>query len=294
MMSNVYDLLDKLHEYRAEIEATLDPAEFAEFETRRVELGRLSEGATDDDPQQAALTEEALAILKEHPAIETILRQHEPGLLPTPTPAPASGPSPVSTPTPPSGQPPTTSPAPPPGPSPVSTPTAPSAQPAATPAASPPGPPPAATPTPAADRKWTPDLDIQLFKEIVTALIGVIVIGFTVYLALRSVNVAGDEAKSADAQHILTLMLGLAGVVLGYYFGRIPAEAQATQARKEASTAAAGAEAVGIKGEALASEVDRVLASPAATRAGAPAPDVEGMRQARDEFRASLRALTRR
>ena len=35
-----------------------------------------------------------------------------------------------------------------------------------------------------------------------------------------------------DAKDILLLLIGLAGVVIDYYFGRVPADARTTQAQK--------------------------------------------------------------
>ena len=40
-----------------------------------------------------------------------------------------------------------------------------------------------------------------------------------------------------DAITVLTLLFGLAGVVVGYYFGRVPAEARAVEAQARANVA---------------------------------------------------------
>jgi hypothetical protein len=272
-MSHVYDILQRLHEYQDEIEAALEPAQRDDFKKSYLKLGKSAEDSTGLEEDEAALTTAVSELLERYPAVKAILQERDPGLLPAPSPAAAAKtPAVVGS----TGAPPDPTP------------------PAQKPPQRPPQGPTGTLPSPKPAPRWTPELDIQLFKEVVTAVIGVIIIAFTAYLALKSTGVAGDAEKSKDVQNVLSLMIGLAGVVLGYYFGRVPAEAQATQARKEATAAAAGAEAVGIKGEALAAEVDRVLGAQVPTRGGPQAPDMENMRHARDELRSSLHALQRR
>jgi hypothetical protein len=272
-MSDFNDVLSKLHEYRAEIEATLEPAQFAEFEARRAQLGRRSNNVGQDDADtEAALTRDTLALAQQYPAVEAILRDRAPGLL-----TPPSATLPVIPPRNTQQN----------AASEISTRTA--LLPGNPAALNPP-----TTPTAPTERKWTPELRIQAFKEGVTALIGLLLVALTGYLAVRTLDVAGDQAKSADSQAVLTVMVGLAGVVLGYYFGRVPAEAQATQARIEASAATAGAEAVGLKAEALATEVERTLGSPETTRGTPTAQDLATIDQRRRELREALYALPRR
>ncbi len=105
------------------------------------------------------------------------------------------------------------------------------------------------TPTPAGHRAgWTPDFILQFFKEIVTAVLGIAVVIYTLVLAGSAFAYAGDESKISDAKDILLLVLGLAGVVVGYYFGRVPADARATQAQERADEATV--EAQGVRNEA--------------------------------------------
>jgi hypothetical protein len=54
--------------------------------------------------------------------------------------------------------------------------------------------------------------------EIVTAMAGL------------AFSMAGEETQMRDAMPVLTLLFGLAGVVVGYYFGRVPAEKRADTA----------------------------------------------------------------
>lgn len=78
---------------------------------------------------------------------------------------------------------------------------------------------------------------IQIFKEAVTALIAILLVWTTISLVRTLIGTIGDEARFNQAKDILTVMTGLLGVVLGYYFGRIPAEARAAQAQEQAAQA---------------------------------------------------------
>ena len=53
---------------------------------------------------------------------------------------------------------------------------------------------------------------------------GVAVVLFTLWLASASLSYSANDAQMANAKDVLLLVLGLAGVVIGYYFGRIPAD----------------------------------------------------------------------
>ncbi len=66
---------------------------------------------------------------------------------------------------------------------------------------------------------------MQVIKEIVTAALAFLIIIFTVVIVWRSFTFVGNTQKVGDAKDLLTIMLGLAGVVVGYYFGRVSAEA---------------------------------------------------------------------
>jgi hypothetical protein len=73
---------------------------------------------------------------------------------------------------------------------------------------------------------WPPELKIQFFKEVFTAVLALVIIGATTVTAFLSFNMVGDATKMGDAKDLLTIMLGVAGVVLGYYFGRVPSDAR--------------------------------------------------------------------
>jgi hypothetical protein len=45
-----------------------------------------------------------------------------------------------------------------------------------------------------------------------------------------------------DAKELLATMTGLSGVVIGYYFGRVPGESRASQAQQQMATAVADTE----------------------------------------------------
>src|SRR5262245_23075893 len=105
---------------------------------------------------------------------------------------------------------------------------------------------------------WTPEQKLQALKEAVTAAIGLLLVLFTLFVAYRAFGFAGT-AEMADAKDILQVTIGLAGVVLGYYFGRAPADARSTQALEQANAATAHAERVNNKGQELADHIDKML-----------------------------------
>jgi hypothetical protein len=119
-------------------------------------------------------------------------------------------------------------------------------------------------------RRRTAEQGIQWFKEGVTALLGLIIVGYTLVMGWRVFSFVGDPQKMSDARDILMLMLGPAGVVIGYYFGRVPADARATHARQQADAASARAEQVNTEADALADQIDHWLegTSPGAAAAG--------------------------
>jgi hypothetical protein len=79
---------------------------------------------------------------------------------------------------------------------------------------------------------WTPELRMQRFKEWVTAILAFLVVASTTWLTYRTFYMAGQAEKMKDAMGVLSLMFGLAGVVVGYYFGRVPADARAIEAHQ--------------------------------------------------------------
>jgi hypothetical protein len=109
------------------------------------------------------------------------------------------------------------------------------------------------------ETQWTPEQKNQRLKEIVAALLGVLIVLITLILALKTYRYVGDATKISDAKDILQVLIGLAGVVIGYYFGRVPADAHAVQAQEQANAATAQSEQVSAQAEVLAGQVDQVM-----------------------------------
>jgi hypothetical protein len=108
--------------------------------------------------------------------------------------------------------------------------------------------------------QWTPPQILQAVKEIVTAVIGLLIVMTTLVLAVRTFGHVGTSPEAvSDAKDVLTLIMGLTGVVIGYYFGRVPAEAQATQAQLRAEQAVRDADQMAGEVERAADNVDAVL-----------------------------------
>jgi hypothetical protein len=121
-----------------------------------------------------------------------------------------------------------------------------------------------AVPDPNNSQQWTPELWLQRFKEIVTAILGIAIVAFTLILAWQAFSVLRtgdtfDEKKMSAAKDILLLLLGLSGVVIGYYFGRVPADARAAQAQQQANEATGQAEQVTAQARSVADDIDRAL-----------------------------------
>ena len=150
--------------------------------------------------------------------------------------------------------------------------------------------------------QWTPDIILQAFKEIVTAVLGVLLVGWTLSLAQRTFTYVGDPAKVADAKDVLMLALGLAGVVVGYYFGRVPADMHATQAQQQANAATTHAEQMRGQAQQTAEQIDQLLdniPAPASVVdrdiAAGPAHDVSAeLRRLRDDLRRTAHASAHR
>jgi len=73
------------------------------------------------------------------------------------------------------------------------------------------------------------------FKEIVTACLGIMIILGLFFLLFPLLTKGTPDITNAQA--VFSILGGWAGIVLGYYFGRIPAERAATRAEAVASTA---------------------------------------------------------
>jgi len=74
---------------------------------------------------------------------------------------------------------------------------------------------------------------LQWFKEVVTAVLGIGIVVYTLVMTGRAFGMAGDATRMGDAKDLLTFLSGFAGVVVGYYFGRVPADARTAQAQQQ-------------------------------------------------------------
>jgi cytochrome c biogenesis protein CcdA len=142
---------------------------------------------------------------------------------------------------------------------------------------------------------WTPEQKIQGFKELVTAILGFLIMFCTLILAALTFSYVNEPTKITNAKDILQILLGLAGVVIGYYFGRVPADARAAQAQEQANTATAQTEQVNAQVQVMANNVEHVMdkISPAASVAARGAstlqndPDfAKDLQRIRDDLRA--------
>ena len=106
---------------------------------------------------------------------------------------------------------------------------------------------------------WTPEQKIQGFKELVTAILGVLILVCTLILAGLTFLYVGEPTKITNAKDILQVLLGVAGVVVGYYFGRVPADARAAQAQDQANAASAQTEQVSAQAQVVANQVEQVM-----------------------------------
>jgi cytochrome c-type biogenesis protein CcmH/NrfG len=73
----------------------------------------------------------------------------------------------------------------------------------------------------------------QWLKEIVTAVLGIGIVAYTLYMTYRAFGMVGDATQMGNAKDLLTYLSGFAGVVVGYYFGRVPADARTAQAQQQ-------------------------------------------------------------
>lgn len=87
------------------------------------------------------------------------------------------------------------------------------------------------------DRLAIWDKQLAAAKEAVAGCLGITIVLATLIaatVALLAVFTVGNEKVWAAAKDILVLLIGLVGVVLGYYFGRVPGEARADKAEADA------------------------------------------------------------
>ena len=141
---------------------------------------------------------------------------------------------------------------------------------------------------------WTPDRIVQAGKELVTAVIGLLLVFYTLIIARTTLQYVANPEQMSQAKDILLLMTGLSGVVLGYYFGRVPADARATESQQQTDVANAHSAEVSVKAQAVADQVERVLGAttPATTRGESPRDAAAGGVDELQRLRGELRALS--
>lgn len=131
--------------------------------------------------------------------------------------------------------------------------------------------------------KWNPEQWLQLLKEVVTALIGLAIVVYTLYMTTIALGMVGDTNRLPSAKDLLLLFLSLTGVVLGYYFGRVPADARSAQAQQQAMNATAQTVKIGDKAEQLSQQLgptmEKIRGTPGFTMDEATAAELDLMRQ---------------
>jgi len=117
----------------------------------------------------------------------------------------------------------------------------------------------------------------------VTAIIGLAIIAYTLYMTTVTLGMVGDTNKLPSAKDFLLLFLSLTGVVLGYYFGRIPADARSAQTQQQVMNTTAQNAQVGAKAEQLAQQIGTIMEKIRGTQGSsmdeATAAELEQMRQ---------------
>jgi hypothetical protein len=81
-------------------------------------------------------------------------------------------------------------------------------------------------------------------RELITNILGALVVLVTLVIAIVTIFSVGNASTFAAAKDVLLFMNGLVGVVLGYYFGRVPGDARADKAEREAKNANSGRDQV--------------------------------------------------
>jgi hypothetical protein len=273
MANQLFGYLSTISEHRAAIEAAL-PANDQEAFFREIE--QLSVAARDDPAAEQDHWQRLIALLDRHPHARTVLPSIDLAPPPPPPPppnaaAPAPGPVPTST----------TSRGPDPTPR-----AAPQGAAAADSERRPPAAGPPQTPVPVPGARSS--IALQWTREIITAVIAAVIVGGTIWIAYRAVSSVGTQTEAAAIKDLLTIMLGPLGVVIGYYFGKVPAESQAAEATRRADAAITDRVEVRAKVQQVASDLDRVertqLAGAAAR--GEAAPTSQELQAIRDRLRA--------
>ena len=95
--------------------------------------------------------------------------------------------------------------------------------------------------TPPSEKPAGPTLESWLtaLREGITGCLGLLIVLTTLALVLATfiLLLLRPSAEFAPLRDILVMLNGMAGVVLGYYFGRIPAEIRANKAETERASA---------------------------------------------------------
>jgi hypothetical protein len=76
--------------------------------------------------------------------------------------------------------------------------------------------------------------------ENVTAILGITIVGFTLAVTGLAFSMAGEGPRMQDAITVLNIVFGLAGVVVGYYFGLMPGDKRAGTATEAMHVATDG------------------------------------------------------
>jgi hypothetical protein len=76
---------------------------------------------------------------------------------------------------------------------------------------------------------------LTVFKEVVTAGLGILIIAAILFLMWPPLTKSPPD--TASAQGIFAILGGWGGVILGYYFGRLPSEKAADKASQAADSA---------------------------------------------------------
>jgi hypothetical protein len=74
---------------------------------------------------------------------------------------------------------------------------------------------------------------MQRHRECITNVLALAIVLSTIFTALWAFWYVGDGDQMDDAKALLAVMSGLSGVVIGYYFGRVPAEGHASQMNEQ-------------------------------------------------------------
>ena len=302
-MADPISFIDEIERNRATIRDVLGPDAASAFEARYHELVDQWHAQPES---RGYIAEQLLVLVRSYPAIVQVLREAAPTLFDSPasvlSPKPAQARVTVTLP----GEPP---------PAGLDHPVATTPQPASEQLPLPstqhstpkkestqmPTPPSLSQSRQSSDR-WTPEQIVHAFKEVLTGVLALLLVFYTLRIAQQTFALAGDQQKISDAKDVLLLMLGLAGVVIGYYFGRVPADARAAQAQQQAIAATAQVEQINAKAQQVAERIDevvtRIAVNGVAARRGGPGGEedealADELQRVRDDVRELLSVARR-